>query len=116
MKKLLLCIIVTLFSVNLFAACPAMRGYKKQYYYVDEERFDSYAKAKAHIRSLKEDEFGGRKLEVSKKSTYRYTTKWIFQGDEHGYFCVCPDCRFTEDKKGKRKLVQYNPRSFSLNR
>ena len=90
-------ILIFIFSpIMIFGACPAMTGsknYKKGYYYVNQERFDSFAQAKNFIRSLKKQEDGWKKLEVSKQSSYRYATSWIYENKEHGYFCGCTDCR-----------------------
>ena len=104
-------------SIMIFGACPAMTGSKnckKEYYYVNQERFDSYAQAKNFIRSLKKQEDGWKKLEVSKQSPYRYATSWIYPNKGHGYFCVCPDCRFNEKKNTSSRKVSYNPLAFSF--
>ena len=40
--------------IMILGACPAMTGsknYKKGYYYVNQERFDSFAQAKKFIRT-----------------------------------------------------------------
>ena len=110
--------LILIFSpIIIFGACPAMTGsknYKKEYYYVNQERFDSYAKAKNFIRSLKKQEDGWKKLEVSKQSSYRYATSWIYPNKDHGYFCVCPDCRFNEKKNTSTRKVSYNQLAFSF--
>ena len=57
-------ILIFIFSpIMIFGACPAMTGsknYKKGYYYVNQERFDSFAQAKKFIRSLKNKRKGGK--------------------------------------------------------
>ncbi len=73
------------------AACPKMQ--KSWKYSVDDKKFKDYYSAKAYIRNLKKMEDGWKKLEVSKETPYRYQTKWIYQTEDHGFYCVCPECR-----------------------
>ena len=62
-------------------------------YSVDDKKFKSYTDARSYLKGLKKMEDDWKTLEVSKVSSYRYVTKWVYEIDDHGFYCVCPECR-----------------------
>ena len=67
--------------------------------FTDDQKFKSYYAAKSYLRTLKKQEDGWKSLDISKVSPYRYETKWVYDTEDHGLFCVCPDCRLPKTKE-----------------
>lgn len=84
MKYLILSLLIS--GVSL-AKCPEMQ--KK--YYVNGVVFKTHSDARKYIDSLKSRETDFKKLDVTKKTPYKYLTRWI--KTDHGSFCVCRHCR-----------------------
>jgi len=90
--KTYLLLFLFLTSMN-YGACPAMQ--KSYKYKVDDKSFKTYSDVRKYIIGLKlkaKDDYW-RKLNVIKISSYVYKTEWEYDKNDHGFFCVCRDCR-----------------------
>ena len=98
--KVFICILFSLLILNhiSYSGCPKMQKATWKYS-VDDKKFKSYYEAKSYLRTLKKQEDGWKSLDISKVSPYRYETKWVYDTEDHGLFCVCPDCRFPKTKE-----------------
>jgi hypothetical protein len=98
--KVFICILFSLTILNniSYSGCPKMQKATWKYS-VDDKKFKSYYAAKSYLRTLKKQEDGWKSLDISKVSPYRYETKWVYDTEDHGLFCVCPDCRFPNTKE-----------------
>ena len=98
--KVFICILFSLVILKhiSYSGCPKMQKATWKYS-VDDKKFKSYYEAKSYLRTLKKQEDGWKSLDISKVSPYRYETKWVYDTEDHGLFCVCPDCRFPKTKE-----------------
>ena len=108
--KVFICILLTLFILNhiSYSGCPKMQKATWKYS-VDDKKFKSYYAAKSYLRSLKKQEDEWKSLDILKVSPYRYETKWVYDTEDHGLFCVCPDCRLPKTKKTKKTAFLSRP-------
>ena len=108
--KVFICILFSLVILNhiSYSGCPKMQKATWKYS-VDDKKFKSYYEAKSYLRTLKKQEDGWKSLDISKVSPYRYETKWVYDTEDHGLFCVCPDCRLPKNKKEKKTAFLSRP-------